>query len=504
MLTDEKSIFAPNERWGLFLFFLILLSGFGVRMYDLKDPPLDFAATRQLRSAMIARGKYYQIAEDVQEWKKEVAIKNGGHSMIEPTIMETIVAYTYLLIGEEQLWIARIYSSFFWCLAGIGLFFLVREAVSVDGAYVALTYYLFNPFGIVASRSFQPDPLMVSLIIFSWWAFYKWFKLSDWKWAILAGLSSGAAMLVKSTAVFFLLGGMAVLAILKKNIGKIIRDAQVWLIALLAGLPVLIYHVYGVFFVGTLGKQFRGRFFPGMLVEMDYYRSLKNALIAVAAHELILILGLIGLIYFVGKKDFGFLLGIWLGYGLLSVVFTYHSTTHYYYHLPAIPLLAISLAGTAELIFSWIQHLKIKVFFQIGLVLLVVLGVGGGHYLLFQDDYRNEPYFYHKVANFVPQDSRKIVLSQDYGNRIDYFGWISSKPWSDPGNIDYAQPYSENKKVYGKGFKEITSRFDYFIITRLRVFRNNTYLYRHLHENYPVFKEGGGYIIFDLTRIKDS
>jgi hypothetical protein len=203
--TMSTTIFAPSKKMGMIVFLVILIFGMGVRLFDLTDPPLDFAATRQLRSALIARGLYYPQAENAEDWQREMAEKQGKHSMIEPTILETIVAVTYRIAGGEYVWIARIYSSFFWVLGGIALFFLVKDMVSTDGAYIALTYYLFVPFGIVASRSFQPDPLMTALIVLSWWTFYRWYRTSTWKWALLAGVSTGAAMMVKSTAVFFLL-----------------------------------------------------------------------------------------------------------------------------------------------------------------------------------------------------------------------------------------------------------------------------------------------------------
>jgi len=50
-----------------------------------------------------------------------------------------------------------------WLLGGLALYALARRIASADGALVALLYYLFLDFGVIASRSFQPDPLMVGL-----------------------------------------------------------------------------------------------------------------------------------------------------------------------------------------------------------------------------------------------------------------------------------------------------------------------------------------------------
>jgi hypothetical protein len=502
--NESRSLISARKRWELFFFLVIFLSGLGVRMLDLHDPPLDFAVTRQLRSALIARGKYYQWDQDAPEWKREVAIKQGAHSMIEPTIMETIVAVGYRILGREAVWLARVFSAVFWSLGGAALYLLVREMVSINGAVIALAYYMFNPFGIVASRSFQPDPLMSALIVAAWWTYYRWFKESSWKWAIWSGLAAGAAMLVKSTAVFFLLGGMAVLVLLKEDLRDTIKDIQVWVIALIAGLPVLAYHLYGVFIVGTLGQQFRGRFFPEMLSTADYYQRLINAMSAVAGHELLLILGFLGLFYFLMRKEFGFLAGIWAGYGLYVVGFTYHSITHYYYHLPAIALIAISLAGVAEWFFKRTRKLHTARLLPVGLIVLVMLGFAGGRYLLNQEDYRHEPRFYRNVAGFVPRGSKVIVLSQDYGNRIAYYGWINPRPWKSASAAEVDQPYPQDLDKFSEHFEDFTAGFDYFIITRLRNFRSRDYLSSYLRDNYPVYREGGGYLIFSLAEQTDS
>ena len=64
--TSQPSFF--GKPWLVSLIVLsIFLLGFGIRMLDLTDLPLDFNPTRQLLSAIKARGMYYQIAGDVPE-----------------------------------------------------------------------------------------------------------------------------------------------------------------------------------------------------------------------------------------------------------------------------------------------------------------------------------------------------------------------------------------------------------------------------------------------------
>jgi hypothetical protein len=103
----------------LVLLFTIALT---IRLYDLTDLPLDFHPTRQLLSAIKARGLYYETQPDgVPTWKLETAIRQAKlKADVEPVVFEHLVAFTYRFTGE-QLWMARIYSSLFWLIGGIFL-----------------------------------------------------------------------------------------------------------------------------------------------------------------------------------------------------------------------------------------------------------------------------------------------------------------------------------------------------------------------------------------------
>ena len=72
------------------------------------------------------------------------------------------------------MWVARIYSSLFWLIGGIFLFLLARDFVSFEGGLVSTAYYLIFPYAIIGSRSFQPDLLMIMLLLAFWWTFSRW------------------------------------------------------------------------------------------------------------------------------------------------------------------------------------------------------------------------------------------------------------------------------------------------------------------------------------------
>ena len=65
---------------------------------------------------------YYQMMPEANPSTRRDAIL-FWHStgQYEPSILERIVAYTYLATGGENLWIARIYTSLFWIIGGLAL-----------------------------------------------------------------------------------------------------------------------------------------------------------------------------------------------------------------------------------------------------------------------------------------------------------------------------------------------------------------------------------------------
>src|SRR5215212_10082601 len=175
----SQSSFFPSRTSRIVVLVLLFFVALTIRLYDLTDLPLDFHPTRQLLSAIKARGLYYETQPDgVPTWKLETAIRQAKlKADVEPVVFERLVAFTYRFTGE-QVWLARIYSSLFWLIGGIFLFMLVRELVSFEGAIFSTAYYLFFPYAIIASRSFQPDALMVMLTLSFWWIFAHWMTLT--------------------------------------------------------------------------------------------------------------------------------------------------------------------------------------------------------------------------------------------------------------------------------------------------------------------------------------
>jgi 4-amino-4-deoxy-L-arabinose transferase-like glycosyltransferase len=475
-----------------------MLASFGLRMINLKDPPLDFASTRQLFSALKARGIYYQYVTDVPAATRNQAISLGDVGIVEPPILENIVAQTYRLTGE-YLWIARIYSSFFWVIAGLALFLLIREFASTSAAMVGTLFYLFVPFGVIASRAFMPDPLMVCLIIFTLWALFRWQNTSRWKWAITFGIFAGTALFVKNLSSFIIVGGFAGVILGARGLKRSIRDLQVWTMAVLLVLPVGIYTLYGTLKLGLAG-QFALRFFPKMWIDPAFYfrwAFTVNANIGWTA----VLLAALSIFLADPKRERPLLIGMWVGYLLFGMTFSYYFYTHDYYQLSFIPVVAISMAPGLRLFFErFFQHSP-GLFPRLVLTIIVLIGIAIPAWyardLIVQANYYDQPGFWAEVGDKLGHDGGVVGLTEDYGYRLAYWGWQGSTNWFTSADIGLRYLAGQNVDLM-QTFQHDTAGKKYFLVTLFGELDKEPTVKDLLYKDYPIYAQGPYYVIFDL------
>ncbi len=349
-----------NKHW-VFTLILVLIFGLGalIRFYDLTDAPLDFHPTRQLHSILMARGMYAENNPALNEVQRNIAIQQWKlEGLIEPPIMERLVSFTYQILGSEILWVARVYSILFWLVGGLGLYLLVKQVGNRDAGLIALIFYLFLPYAAIASRTFQPDPLLVAAIIWAWWTAVKWAEKSGWKWTIIAGLTAGLAILIKSTAVFFLVGGYAGLVLWGKGFKLSVKDKYTWVLIFLAIIPYACFHVYGTLITGQLVSQFSLRFFPQLWLQPAFYLQWIGQINGTVGLPWFLIT-ILAIFLIENKSHRALFAGILIGYFLYGMTFTHHITTHDYYHLPLIPVVAAGLGISASKIINQLKGTRL-------------------------------------------------------------------------------------------------------------------------------------------------
>lgn len=481
---------------------IIVLFGiaFGIRMYDLTDLPFDFHPTRQLLSAIRARGLFYETQPDgYPTWKLEAGIRHmQSKADIEPVVYERLVAFTYRFIGE-QIWIARIYSSIFWMIGAFFLFLLVRDLVSFEGALVSTAYFLLFPYTVIASRSFQPDILMIALTISFWWMLYRWTRSPSWTNAILSGLLGGFAIFIKLPAAFFVIGGALGLVLSRYTFRELFHNAQVWALVVVGALPSLAYIIYGVFINGRLGVEFTGNFIPSLMFSpLNYLYWQTKA--SIAAGGIFIMLALLGLFLAKDKQLRSFLFGLWIAYFIFGMYFNYHAGTHDYYHLPLIPIVAISLAPLGDAVFARLAEAISNRWMRSAVYFILIFGmfsvVWGVRNQMKAVDYRPEAAMWAAIGEKLNYETKAVALTEDYGSRLQYFGWTSAAYWPASGDI-----YASDLRNIGFNFEnEFPRRIQskaFFLVTDFKDLKAQPQLQAQL-ATYPIFAQGEGYVIYDL------
>ena len=402
------------------LLVLALVAALAPRLYRIASPPLEFHPTRQFHSALIARSLYLDWFASGDTGRAEVA-RQARADYIEPPIMETAAAIAYGAGGGENLVYPRIISVLCWLVGAVLLYVICREGISRDAALIAAAYFLLAPYTIPASRSFQPEPLMVAMMLAAVLAMLRHRRAPSVRlFALAAGLSA-LAILVKPVAVFPLWGAFLISGAMSDGLGTTLRNRRTWLFAGISLLPSAVYYVYGLFGADFLAEQTSGRFLPELLLWPEYWSGwLKQAARVVGtganrgAGDLVigttvLVAALVGVTLVRDRLMRALVVGLLAGYVLFGLVFTWHIHTHDYYSLMLVPIVAMPLGALLAEPLAWARgHGRYRAALvwtaYAGIILLLAL----------TDGLRSTRAMDWKAADSLVSTSREI------GERIDH------------------------------------------------------------------------------------
>ncbi|MHB0936112.1 MAG: ArnT family glycosyltransferase [Armatimonadota bacterium] len=389
--------------WGLLA--LMLVAGWGLRLYYITDPPLDFHPQRQYWDANRARFMYYSVLKHfspVPEWKMEIAKGNADIST-EPPIVESLAVAGYLLTGGESLAIPRGIVATLYVIGGLFLFLLASRLFSAFPAFVALGYYLFLPFAVQSTRTFQPDPLMVMLMTTSLYFLYRYTEEQTLKRLITAGVFTMLALLAKPTSVLFVIIPFALLIIAKlvretKGFRRLETCRRVFPpihVIIFCGVVLLglSWTIWNLLQGGGVAQQAAKTHMPQLFHNPLWWKGYWIMIWGGALQYWALVFGLLGIVvecirWTRDRSRFAIwlILGSWIGYTVYFYAFNYHVQSHIYYNLPMVPIVALSVAAlvsaAAEWIFTskpvrwlvisgWVGYLIVLFFIQLPAVLRV-------------------------------------------------------------------------------------------------------------------------------------
>ncbi len=483
--------------------FLFILA-FGIRLYHVNEPPLNFHATRQYRSLIIARGYYFDGSSSIPEWKRQVAAASQQkEGILEPPLMEFLVSVGYRILGAEHFWLPRLLSSLFWLIGGAFLYLIGKRIADSDVAFFSTAFYLFLPFGVIASRSFQPDPLMVMLLLGSVFAILWHDDAPSNARLMIAAIVSSLAFLVKPQCVFAILAAFTAIAIYRQGIRRAIMSQTLLVFITIILLPTITIYIYNVVTGRFFPHEAWKTLLPQLWVSSFFWRNWVNN-IGLTVGYIPFIGALLGILFFRDGLPRSLLMGLWTGYVIFGLTLNYNFATHDYYQLQLIPIVGLSLGPIAALVINHLNHTRPQLHWRVAawsaLVLGLVLSIGIARSRLVNADAEHKVRTQREIGEIVKHSTKTIFLSSDYGVPLEYEGLLSGSSWPLQWDLEWEQLAGLMSPSAQERFN---TRFtknspEYFIVEDLEEFEKQPDLKEFLSK-FPIVSQKNDYLIFKLN-----
>ncbi len=494
----------------MIMIIFIFLSAFALRLYDFDDPPLDFHPARQMHSALMARGFFLKdggILKDRSEaYNKDAMMLGMLEAWIEPPFYEKLTAGLYHIFDTVDLRIPRFTSVLFWLIGGIGLCLLTDELLGPVGMFGALGWYLFFPYGVIASRSFQPDIIMVSLLIWSMYLLRRWvMQPHSIMRAVSAGLCAGLCIFIKQVAAFPLGLAFAAGLVSVNTLKKTLKNPLVWLAAVLSLAPMLAYNYWGYFVKGFLVQQYQGRFFLSELISPSFYIRWLRMIDHVFTIPLFFF-AVWGVLMIRDSGTRVSWMAYFLGYLFYGMSLPHHIGTHDYYQLLIFPFAAVGLASLVRcgargiMKASRKQSRLVPVLAVICAVLLCFWWAANSVMTLHRSDYRAWPQrWVDWMPELEPYENRTatIGIMDDYGGGMIYWGLRNPGVWDT--SVETLDDFDALVKLNTTFWN-----YDYLIVTNLNKFYEQPKLRRYLDDTAVIYRQEADYIIYKLNENRDE
>jgi len=503
--TESGPYFFPEKgtyRW--LLLFLIFLAGLAVRLNDINIPPMDFHPIRQYRSFKLARALYYESSDSIPQSDKIIA-EAAKPFQLEPPILDYMTAFLYHIFGGENMVIPQMLSILFWLCAAVLILKLAEDLISPDAGIIAVAFFLFLPFGVRASRSFQPDPLMIMMFVASIYAIYKYYSNSSNRLLALACVLSGLAVFVKPVCIFPILGAFMALRIATMDIRSVFfrRDVFIFAAAIIA--PAVLYYCYAIFIAGFLKSQADQSFVPSYYLTYRYWRDWYHLVNAVMGRWSVA-LSILGVLLLRSKVQRAFLVGLWAGYVVFGLFFTHHISTHDYYSLMLVPIGALSLGGLGSFLLQEFKWSKGILRFAVWCVFVVpiLFTIRDATWPVNDADFQKTIKMSEEIGDHVNHSTNTIFLDKYYGDVLLYYGKFAGRFWPNRDDWEFAdRSHIERGKTLLDHYIAIAKKApEYFIVSSMEELVDQQDLKEVLDERYVVVAATPDYIIYDMKQSK--
>ncbi len=328
-----------NKKYYLYIVILFIVS-FLIRLYKINIPLLEFYSIRQVHTADIARN-LFRSGFNIFYPTVSYAGQEPVYFLLEMPLYNMIIAAFYIFFGEKEI-IGRLISILFFLLSSILVGIIAKKLFKTRTALIAMFLFNFFPLGILVSRAFMPDSLMLLLSLLSVWYAMKIHNCYSFKNILILSVLISLTLLVKIQGFFIVFPVFYLIFSGTGRINKKLRSV-ILLFLLSAAFPFIWYlRDYLVTISTNPDNYFQDSpwWFGGKyLFSISFYRSIVQ-LLYMALTPTGLILMIAGFCISLNKQEK--LLRFWLfGVLIFYLLFNSRSGSHEYYHLVILPLAAI-------------------------------------------------------------------------------------------------------------------------------------------------------------------
>jgi 4-amino-4-deoxy-L-arabinose transferase-like glycosyltransferase len=499
--TDNFSGFVYSQKRLLIpgILGVMLLIAFTLRI-SISDDSRHVAEV-QYRSALIARSIYFNLTDSIPEWRRQ-ANSNSLHNLPdkEPPITEILTAIAYKFAGREDLRIPRLLTSIYWLVGGLFLYKIAKEWGSTEGAITAIAYYLFVPLGVKVSISFQPDSLMIMMFLISLYAILQYYEEPTWHKLIIAAILSGFAILVKPFVLFAISGTFLGLSSNRNKGFRHLLDKRLILFFVASYIPIIFYYGYEIYITGQLTKQAEVSFLPQLLFTKDYWKDWMQTAVNVIGLTPLLA-AFIGIPMTPKRALRAMLIGLWGGYIIFCLVFTYHIRYAGYYHMQLIPIVALSFAPIVPVFTRHINRLNNRwywsLFYIAAIFLLFLLNFREINNSIRSTADIERKEVAEEIGGIVHHSARTVYIASYYGRPLEYYAELTGTYWPRSiSDIDSVLGRNQASSVEER-LEKLWFIPEYFVITAMREY--HTYhndLKEYLENNCRLVRESDEFIIY--------
>jgi len=508
---DMPPVTLPTvPKWVRTSAIILFILAIGLRFYHIDEPAMEFMGMRQYRAALIARDINYRTDPLCPSWKKAIASANAEKA-IEPPISEYAAVMLYRLLGKEDIAYPRMLASCYWVVAGIFLFLLLLRFFAPFVALFGSAFLLFLPGAYTATRSFQPEPLMVMLTIICWYLLVRYDEQPTLSRLLAAALVGALAILVKVQALFFVYPFFLGLALARyptyrTRVTALLKSPATYQFIGITILPVLVYYLSGLMHTKMLLGAAQTISTPQVIFTSMFWFSWLESLGRVMGYYP-LVIAVLGIILVTDTRLRLLQYCLWIGYLLYMLAFSYGAATHQYYQLPFLPVAALSLCPLLQLTLPSLQRHNTA---NVKPVVLVLFWVALSINIIFALDTLAHPEYVRtaeamrELGETVNHSTRVISLTSDYGMSLKFYGELCCQSWPITADFTRSQWMGDQVANAEDRFKGMLPQADYFAVTDPVEFSRQPELGKILTQNYPVIKQTQDYILFDLRQRKQG